>query len=78
MNKKYIITENGAILFGDTLTHKEVAKSFSKILSAGFFVLSRDENECRYSVTVYGESVSLGIKSNPEDARKIEAIFNMY
>lgn len=78
MDKKYIMTEAGPVLFGSAITHKEAARSFSKVLSAGFFTLSWNEVDCRYSVTCYGESVSLGIKSNPEDHKRIEQLFNLY
>jgi len=62
---KYIVVEtpmggSEAIIFGSLLSHKEVAKNYH-VLSAGFCTLG-DNGE--YSV--WGESVSLGIKSKKE------------
>lgn len=61
---KYVITEKqDVIVFSETLEHAQF-KSFNPI-SAGFisFVVSENGNP---SCSCYGESISLGIKSNPE------------
>ena len=62
---KYIIIDNGGvevpIVFDEILSHKEM--SYNKtVISAGF--LDVWENE----VSVFGESVTLNIKSRKEDA----------
>ena len=61
---KYIVTQNKElIVFGELMQHKEFAH-FNPI-SAGFisFGINKDGNP---SCSCYGESISLGIKSNPE------------
>jgi hypothetical protein len=74
---KHVITKNGCpILFGKAQTHDEFLK-FSPV-SAGFFTINFDEHDLRSSVECYGESVSLKIKSDPNDCRKIELMLNEY
>lgn len=76
---KYIIvkTEHGcevAIVFDPMLDHSAVAGS-RKVLSAGFcsFGIGQvDTGIGAYDtvvINVWGESVTLGIKSNPDDTR---------
>lgn len=64
---KYVVGilagDEAALVFSELLTHRDVARVFQRVISAGF---------CHYSesdgcVKVYGESISLGIKSRPED-----------
>jgi hypothetical protein len=57
---KYIIVENGAIIFPESIVHSAVAESFPKIYSAGFVKVTD-----LLEVTPFGESTSLKIKSNP-------------
>ncbi len=64
---KYIVVETNlggseAIIFGSLLSHKEVARGY-KVLSAGFCTLGDNDK-----YTVWGKSVSLGIKSKSEHA----------
>jgi hypothetical protein len=72
---KYIIVVQGAmvypVVFGDLLGHNDIARSFNRdfIVSAGFcYINETGEYAC------YGESVTLKLKSRPEDS----AILNKY
>ena len=64
---KYILIENQfglpcAVMFSEAIQHSEMAKG-KKVLGAGF---------CDNLGHVWGESVSLDIKSKPEDAKDLE------
>lgn len=69
MKAKYIIIEHKAlevpIVFSPILQHSEVAGN-KKVISAGF---CRADEDGVYSV--WGESISLKVKSRPEDAEII-------
>lgn len=71
---KYIIVSTGAILFNESTVHVQVAQGLGKVYGAGFVKL-----ECIihriYNAEVYGESTSLGIKSNEKDQFIIEDLF---
>lgn len=68
MKNKYVIFENNfPILFGELFTHRDIRGGFGKVTGAGFFYIN-DENK----VVVYGESVSLDIKSKTTDADIIQ------
>jgi len=72
---KYIITKQKAIIvFSEFLLHSTF-RSFEPV-SAGFisFSLNKEGNP---TCSCYGESVSLGLKSNPEDSLIAQANFNM-
>ncbi len=76
--KKYIIIKISAfevaILFEGVISHDDFLRSFSKdrIVSAGFFqVITKDS---KLSVSTYGKSVSLGLKSREEDKRLVEKV----
>lgn len=67
---KYIIVDTGAILFGESTTHKQVAEGFDKVYSAGFAKIVGKEIKC------YGESDSLKIRSIPtKDEQIIQDLF---
>jgi len=57
---KYIRTEGGFILFSEPMMHSEVRPT-AKIISAGFYSTSG-------GVQCFGESISLNLKSLPEDS----------
>lgn len=62
LKRKYvIISGKGAILFPETFQHAEFRKH-GEITGAGFFFIGDNDK-----VTVYGESISLKIKSKSED-----------
>ena len=69
LKTKYIITEDGVIVvFPELLQHSNF-KRFAPT-SAGFisFGINKHENP---TCSCYGESVSLGLKSNPEEDTEI-------
>lgn len=66
---KYIIVEDcgckSAILFSEIMTHNSF-EVCGKIISAGFCNIGNND------VSVWGSSVSLGLRSRPEDIEIIE------
>jgi hypothetical protein len=73
MALKYIISEYTPIIFNETLNHSDVARCLhSKILSAGFVQIQVNMLKGLFSVSAYGESISLGIGSRPEDSKILE------
>ena len=75
-NSKYIMVDYGGvntpILFPNYVTHSDIAKVFGgkeKVLSAGFFEVGAkpDKDDLdNISVSVFGESTSLGKKVNKD------------
>lgn len=67
---KYIITEAGeVVVFSPTIGHDHMASCIGqKVRSAGFV------ND---KWTAYGESISLGIKSAPNDTEFIKRILSL-
>ena len=76
MNGKYIIFERPdglqyPMLFPDHfINHNEVKVNYDKPVAAGKFSLGIGDDG-NASISVYGESVSLKLKSNPDDAKFI-------
>jgi len=68
-NKYIIIDELFPILFTECQTHKDLAHGM-RVTSAGFFCTSIEKDKIK--VHCYGESISLNIKNQPDDARLIE------
>lgn len=71
---KYISSQNGIVIFSGGMSHREVAESlkrtyFGEVESAGF-VHGLGEGDLE-KITTVGESISLDLKSKPEDAQKI-------
>jgi len=69
LKQKYVITSNREIIvFPELLQHSDF-KKFNPI-SAGFisFGINKEGNP---SCSCYGESISLGLKSDPEEDTKI-------
>lgn len=68
---KYIRTRSTFILFSEPLMHSEI-KAQSEIISAGFcrFIPSLNQWDC------YGESISLRLKSLPEDSELLAKQMN--
>jgi hypothetical protein len=81
---KYIVTYHNRFetifMFPNFVTHVEFAERMSvhptAILSAGFVVLTTDELG-NPTVSTYGKSESLDIKSRPEDKNLAEKMFNV-
>ncbi len=71
---KYIIVEDGnlekAIVFDQLLNHSDVGRGFHKVISAGFCSI----NSILGGVSVWGESVTLDMKSRKEDAELIKCV----
>ena len=82
---KYVIVKTAnfetAIIFDTIIQHCDVTDQ--KVISAGFCAFSFDETlegpYCSvgdWSVSVYGESISLGVKSRKKDADIIKKALN--
>lgn len=75
---KYVIIEERGlelpIVFSAVLTHKDRVKETDKVISAGFCSCSPFRGSLSDAIawTVWGESISLGVKSRPEDADRIQ------
>jgi len=85
MNVKYIIIDECfPVLFSYGITHSDVnifpRFGNGKITSAGFCSINScndfEDGKRTVNVTVWGESVSLGIKSKPQDAEIIRKMKN--
>ena len=75
LKQKYVITsDNKIIVFPELFQHSEF-RSF-KPISAGFisFGVNKEGNP---SCTCYGESISLNLKSRPEDTEIAKRQLNM-
>lgn len=67
-NAKYVIIDGSAIVFSAAIQHKDMVRHGQKCESAGFVTFHYMEGDDDHIYAkCYGESVSLGIKSNPED-----------
>ena len=71
---KYVMYNNGPILFGQSSSHSEF-RHFNPT-SAGFCTINFENY--RYSVDVYGGSISLKLKADERDKILIELILNEY
>lgn len=73
---KYIrFEDSGIIIFSDYIAHQDMAAKFhgEKPISAGFFnVMDADDVQC------YGESVGLGLKSDPKDVLVLQRYLRGY
>jgi len=69
LKQKYVITEHGEIIVFPELIQHSTFRNFNPI-SAGFiyFGLNEDGNP---TCSCYGDSVSLNLKSRPEDDTKL-------
>lgn len=80
---KYIIIQIQSclvpVIFSDLIDHSNFLKCYCKssIVSAGFFKFYPDPDKRSYRyVEVYGQSVTLKIKSHPEDRLILEVFLN--
>jgi len=76
IGEKYIIVQTSyggeeAIIFGELLTHKEVAGNLD-VISAGFCQLA----DGGFTYSVWGSSVTLGIGSRKEDSEILNRLFS--
>jgi hypothetical protein len=75
MKLKYVMVDDSCpILFGEYFKHSDFSNIGNKITSAGFCNVREVDGEM--DVSVWGESVSLKIKSIPDDACFIKMMFN--
>lgn len=77
MRKKYIIFDDiFPCLISDGTGHADM-KMLGRIpTSAGFFSTSVNRETGKISVNVFGESIGLKLKSDPEDAYLLERLLN--
>lgn len=68
----------GPVIFPETYTHSDIANGVKgEIKSAGFLYIDYDEKEERFDSKPHGNSISLGLKSDPEkDKIMIDRILN--
>ena len=77
MKIKYVIFgEMDAVLLGSTQNHSDVRSCNAKPTSAGFCSFHHSAEECKFKADVWGESISLKLKSDPRDAYIIEYLLN--
>ncbi len=72
---KYIRTRSTFILFSEPLMHSEI-NVHEEIISAGFYWLNTDPKFQTIEADCYGESISLRIKSLPEDSQLLTKQLN--
>jgi len=86
MKLKYVVyDECYPVIFGEYANHSDVSLKYKKPTSAGFVSLHEEDAPegspfCQVRIltaSCYGESISLGVKSHPNDARLIERLFNV-
>lgn len=75
---KYIRFETGFVIFSEPMAHSEVeVRKTEKLISAGFCYPVVDmQGDPEIVWTCYGESVSLNLKSNPEDSKLLTKQMN--
>jgi hypothetical protein len=76
-NAKYVIWDDGltecAIVFNNHITHADmVFKLRVEPISAGFVCLESNPQDPIINAVAFGESVSLNLKSRPEDSDIIQ------
>lgn len=77
MRLKYIIAGYSPVIFNEALTHSDVAEGLGEIKSAGFFYVDWDPVTEQFDCKPFGESISIGVKCNPEsDKKKLDTLFN--
>lgn len=80
---KYIVLQHGPydeipIFFSDVLAHSDMHNLLRRppIVSAGFCQMMNIDDEGNRQIRAYGESVSLNIKSRPEDSELLTRHWN--
>lgn len=71
---KYVRKEYGFIVFPETMQHSDFKKHNEDVLSAGFCYIDTEKQECK----CFGESISLKLKSLPEDSERMTRQFFSY
>jgi hypothetical protein len=70
---KYVRKEYGFIIFPETFNHSDFGHK-GNVISAGFCQIDTELQEC----FCFGESISIGVKSLPEDSAKMKKQFFEY
>jgi len=65
------------IVFTDANTHREIA-GMKNVTSAGFVSLHLSNDKTSIEANAYGESISLGLKSNHDDSAILTRMFSRY
>lgn len=77
---KYVVGRidgtTAAVIFPDCVAHSAMRKTFTSIKSAGFYTVGVDADG-ELKVSVFGESISLGIKSQEQDAMYVAQALNI-
>jgi hypothetical protein len=73
MKSKYVITDNGPVVFSEMMQHADVARALgSEVYGAGFCYIDDNRYVC------YGESISLKMKADPEkDSAKLNRLLGV-
>ncbi len=79
LNAKYVIWDDGvtecAMVFNNHLTHQNMVFQMNiEPISAGFVRFENNPQDPSIEVIAFGESVSLKLKSRPEDTKIIQRI----
>lgn len=76
---KYVIVDGCAIIFSAAIQHSKMVGYNKTATGAGFVRFYFDENEDEIRVKAYGESISLGVKSQEDDSKILTSqITNTY
>jgi hypothetical protein len=65
---KYVIVDGCAIIFSAAIQHRDMVGYNEKATGAGFVRFYFDEKEDEIKAKAYGESISLGVKSQEGDS----------
>ena len=75
---KYIVFQDGsAIIFADSMNHNYMANE-KPVKSAGFCQIETYRNQfddIHAKISCFGESTTLGVKSDPNDAQILESLW---
>ena len=75
---KYVIVGDIQPILFSTMNKHSDFRCVGNITSAGFCHITYDKLTHTFIVSVYGDSVSLVLRSKPEDATSIERMLNDY
>lgn len=74
--KYVILASDRPIFLALSLNHKDVVRAGMEVESAGQCRIHFDPETNRFIVQSFGESISLRVKSRPEDGNILERAFN--
>lgn len=73
---KYLINNDGPVIFPTSMNHSDVANGLGRIRSAGFVSIQWDDELGRFIAMTTGRSATLDIDSYPLDALEISNMLN--